>query len=820
MPKSKSQPTRSFWIVLLWVGLAYTGFVLLHTLPKPIPETDQLVFSEGNCRKLIKTMAHDIGMRVVGTKQETETFELLWDQLSDYKSKRDPHVQFDLVHQQANGSHLFDFMSEQVVKVYQNISNIIVHLTCETCSKDAILLNSHYDTTIVSPGAADDGAGVAIMMEMVRLFSKDNTLKNSIIFLFNGAEETLQDASHAFVTQHNLSKDVKAVINLEAMGARGKEILFQANSRKLIDAYAHVPHPHASSLSNDIFGTGLILSDTDFRQFVEYGNLVGLDFAFYQNSYSYHTTLDVVENIQSGSLQHFGDNIYALLKHLLDQQDLHFEKDSSMIYYVYMDLIFVAYSKEFSQLLHLFSSVIAIFVCLRHMAALNMTVGDALGAFMGTMISILLGFVTSVGASLLIATVNPMSWFSNEMFPLLLFGPTFVLGLLLKSYFTVSKPVDDYKRERQEWIGLTLFWIVVLLLTTLAGIASSFVCLFNLVVLVAGLLLDYQLSRGVIRAHLSFWVYVVCFVPYLSFGFGMGLSFLYVFVPIAGRIGPDAPVDVIVPIVTSLSLLVSQAYIVLPLSWRLDRHRVTRLIGLLSLSVCLVFAFLNPYTPMAPKRVYVGYKNDQATGEHGVHVAFADIGNIQPVLKSLENALQVKPIKRTVHETELDWSTMYPFSHFIENHFFNLTSTTTIEHMPVLQTNRRLNSDGTQTIDIICHHEHFIWTVIAFSAEIESWSLSIPPPTRKQHKIRHVSGDVGTEWTMTMTVKGHQPITFNVNGLERNGYNLLVPNSSKDGMQWIWSDSYTSGSILAKVERSLPRWTSGMYVGMVSTLTQ
>lgn len=42
------------------------------------------------------------------------------------------------------------------------------------------------------------------MFEVLRVMSQDPNiaLNNAIVFLFNGAEETLQDASHLFITQH------------------------------------------------------------------------------------------------------------------------------------------------------------------------------------------------------------------------------------------------------------------------------------------------------------------------------------------------------------------------------------------------------------------------------------------------------------------------------------------------------------------------------------------------------------------------------------------------------------------------------------------
>lgn len=70
--------------------------------------------------------------------------------------------------------------------------------------ENAILLNAHLDSTLPSPGAADDASGVAVMLESIRVLSQtpDLQLNTALVFLFNGAEESLQDASHLFITQH------------------------------------------------------------------------------------------------------------------------------------------------------------------------------------------------------------------------------------------------------------------------------------------------------------------------------------------------------------------------------------------------------------------------------------------------------------------------------------------------------------------------------------------------------------------------------------------------------------------------------------------
>lgn len=286
-------------------------------------------FSENKALEHIRVLSEDIGYRIVGTEEHVRAEKWLesvvkqyegWhrtlahdDPAADNGTRRPGDTQVEVWTQVGDGAHRFEIVSSVVWKKYYSMSNVVVRISDGTDEgkEHAVLLNSHLDSTLPSPGAADDGAGVGIMIELLRILTTPPRprLRHAVVLLFNNAEESLQDGSHLYSTQEAETRDsVRGVVNLEACGTSGPELLFQATSVPFVEAYSKVPHPFGTVLANDIFSTGLLLSDTDFRQFVEYANLSGLDMAIVGNSYQYHTRLDVVPNFQPGMLQHFGDS--------------------------------------------------------------------------------------------------------------------------------------------------------------------------------------------------------------------------------------------------------------------------------------------------------------------------------------------------------------------------------------------------------------------------------------------------------------------------------------------------------------------------------
>ena len=213
--------------------------------------------------------------------------------------------------------------------VYCNVTNVVARLyprhlgdkRDDLESTPSILVNAHFDSFVTSPGASDDGVGVAAMLEVIRAYANDGMVKRyPVIFLFNGAEENNQQASHGFITQHPWSKTVRAMINLEAIGTGGRELVFQCNSHWLACMYTkYVPYPSISALAHEFFKHVLWrVAYTDWATFIEYGRpgIVGIDSAYTDNGYVYHTPSDVEKYIPDKTIQHTGVNLLSMLKAL------------------------------------------------------------------------------------------------------------------------------------------------------------------------------------------------------------------------------------------------------------------------------------------------------------------------------------------------------------------------------------------------------------------------------------------------------------------------------------------------------------------------
>lgn len=185
-----------------------------------------------------------------------------------------------------------------------------------TASRRAIMLVAHYDSVYRSPGAADDAAGVASILETVRAIEAGRPLKNDIVVLFTDGEEVGLLGAEALASSPNpWLNDVGLILNFEARGNRGPSLLFETsprNRRLMQQVTRAAPEAVASSLFYSVYKA--LPNDTDFSEFRASG-IPGLNFAFGENLEAYHSPLDTTANLSPASLQHHGSSSLTLVRH-------------------------------------------------------------------------------------------------------------------------------------------------------------------------------------------------------------------------------------------------------------------------------------------------------------------------------------------------------------------------------------------------------------------------------------------------------------------------------------------------------------------------
>jgi hypothetical protein len=188
-----------------------------------------------------------------------------------------------------------------------------------TKAKNALMLTAHYDSGWTGPGAADDGAGMAAILEIARMAADFPPFENDIVFLFSDSEENGLIGADAFAKHHPLIDKVKAVINLEARGITGSSAMFETGdgNRRMIRLLSqHVDRPVANSLTYEIYKR--MPNDTDYTVYKRKG-IPGVNFAFSQGVAGYHSVIDDPDHLDMGSLQHHGDNAWGMLNALADR---------------------------------------------------------------------------------------------------------------------------------------------------------------------------------------------------------------------------------------------------------------------------------------------------------------------------------------------------------------------------------------------------------------------------------------------------------------------------------------------------------------------
>ncbi len=356
-------------------------------------------------------------------------------------------------------------------EVAGTVHNVIARLPGSS-STGTVLLLAHYDSVPSSPGAGDDGAAVAALLETLRALQSGPQLRNDILFLFTDGEEVALLGAKAFVEQHRWAEQLDVVLNFEARGTEGPALMFQTNApnRRMIEVLARsTPHPVGTSLSGEIYRR--MPNNTDLTVFKPLG-VLAMDFAFIHGESTYHTGQDELARLDRRSLQHHGDNALGLAREL-GSLDLSTELSSthSSIYFNLSGLGLVTYPTTWAlPLLALASVALVVLLVLgsrRRLSLLGM-VSASLFHLLGTLlVTVLMYFLGQwlIGWGYVFSIWG--GWSSLTLYLLGLGLSTLALALLFHRWRVKRQDADHLIAG-----GLLIWWLFAVFATLLVPGAS------------------------------------------------------------------------------------------------------------------------------------------------------------------------------------------------------------------------------------------------------------------------------------------------------------------------------------------------------------
>ncbi|XP_059614556.1 endoplasmic reticulum metallopeptidase 1-like isoform X2 [Phlebotomus argentipes] len=593
--EEKVKPRREilipFWVspIVLGIGILmfYAGTVAFHSLPAMKTLAEERDYPDdfiGERAKYLLDEFTKIGQKVVGSEEnEVLAVDFLLREIEAIDQSRHHAHQIELDVSTHDGGFFLGSLPTGAIAYYHELQNVIVRVKPSSGPTPAatLLVNSHFDTVPTSPGASDAGIMIIVMLETLRkIVRSPQAMRHNIVFLFNGAEEIGLKAAHGFITGHPWRHNITALINLEATGSGGKEILFQAGPGApwLLNLYAkYAKHPYGAAMGEELFQGGFVPSDTDFRIFRDFGGVQGLDTAFPYNGYVYHTKYDSIDVIPDGTYQHTGDNVLSLVKGMANSPELDVGADlstGSVIFFDFMGWFMISYTEVVAIIVNSLLTILLIVIV--GFSIYLMTKAEKVPFTTGLLelgkicavhiLSIILGIGLCLLLMVIYKAVGRALGFYSELWLLygIYFSP-FYLGLALGPclYFTFRKLPLRINHEVQLFLHAhALLLALIMIIMTGLRIRSAY--------LLTVLVIFYCASSGISAVfrlvnhrHIG-WIYfhiLGLVLPFIFFAYLCTIAFT-TFVPMNGRAGPQSDLDILLVVFSCAMALFLGGFIV------------------------------------------------------------------------------------------------------------------------------------------------------------------------------------------------------------------------------------------------------------------
>jgi hypothetical protein len=205
------------------------------------------------------------------------------------------------------------------------LSNIIAVRPGRDRAAPAVMMMAHHDSVWASPGAADDGAGVAAALEIARAIPQAAQARDLVILLTDAEELGLYGAKAFFADPpagDPLADRIGAIVNMETRGGGGRAFMFETgpDAGKMIGLYQRaVTQPATTSMAVKLYQ--MLPNSTDLTAALKRG-IPGFNLAFTGRAGLYHSPLATPDNLEIGALQHLGSQGLDLTRALVTAPQL------------------------------------------------------------------------------------------------------------------------------------------------------------------------------------------------------------------------------------------------------------------------------------------------------------------------------------------------------------------------------------------------------------------------------------------------------------------------------------------------------------------
>ena len=593
------------------------------------------LFSEQNARVHVSMLAGTIGSRPVGSEANARARAYLIDQLKLYG--------YDVRVQETDASR-------PELGRTARIANIIATLNGQR--PEAIGIVAHYDSAPESPGAGDDGLGVAVSLETARVIAeRPNRQWTTFVLMTDGEEAGLMGAA-ALVTDRVIAANLRAYVNVEAAGSDGSAVLFQTGPGNgwLTSAWStSAPHPRGGSFGIEIYRR--LPNDTDFTILAR-NNFPGLNLAAVDDGYSYHTARDTPERLTSRSLRMTGENVVAIAT-MLDGIDITKRERWEATYFDIGRVSALSYGMIVSWIVAAAALVFGLIACSRVVSAAISLDGPfrwiftALWTVVGAVVATAAMVGTTWGLREAREVYHPWYAHPDRLFVLLTVVGLSVAWAVARVGAALPARVRSIRDPLVVWSVALPIWIILAAAAT--WLAPNAAYLWTLPLLAASLLIFATAPE---RADLVRMVSIVVLAVTGTLWLQNTVDLLRFSTAVFGRLPIITPVYVYAAILAAGAVMIMPPLVAIAIrSTPVGRPALISAVCLVAIAVATGAAVLAPaYTYEHPLRRHV-----RALQEPGSTMSVWEIGSIEPGVDVNPGAPPGWNLRTDMYQSSVPW---------------------------------------------------------------------------------------------------------------------------------------------------------------------